>query len=333
MEKLSRRSFLKAGTATAAGLAFPALAGAHSQEFTEHFAKEAVNAAQSVKGQPKLAISSYCYWGFRDKKDPIELVIDKAANIGVAGVDILHRQMDSEDNSYLQALKRRAYENGIDLVCLSIHQDFVDPSKEFRQKQVDHTIRCIELAYKMGIPAVRLNSGTWGTAGSFNNLMAARGIEKPIDGYNEDDAYGWIQDCIYKCLPKAEQCGVILALENHWGLSGTPEGMIRIKNSVKSDWLKYLADTGNFLEDPYDKLETIFPDCAFISCKTYDGGGTWYTLDLDYDRIVRQIHDVGYRGYITLEFEGKEDPETAVPKGIKMLKGYIDKYYPDTVIK
>lgn len=333
MRNLSRRSFLKAGTLTAAGLAMPSLIDAKEQSMArESIIAESPNSTSTLKGRPKLAVSSYCYWGFREKKDTIEEVIDKAANLGVEGVDILHRQMTSEDNSYLQALKRRAYESGIDLVCLSIHQDFVDPSKEFRQRQVEHTLRCIELAYRMGIPALRLNSGTWGTAGSFNNLMKARGIEKPIEGYTVEDAYGWIQDCIYKCIAKAEECGVILALENHWGLSGTPEGMLRIKKSVQSNWLKFLADTGNFLEDPYDKLEQIFPECAFISCKTYDGGGTWYSLDLDYDRIIKQIHDVNYRGYITLEFEGKEDPETAVPKGIKMLKGYIDKHYTNSLV-
>ena len=45
-----------------------------------------------------------------------------------------------------------------------------------------------------------------------------------------------------------------------------------------------------------------------------------YTLDLDYKRIARILADVNYRGFVALEFEGKEDAETAVPKSIAMLK-------------
>src|SRR5204863_2975882 len=97
--------------------------------------------------KPKLGISTYSYWHFKDPKTPIETVIEKSAAIGVNGVDILHRQMDSEDRGYLQKLKRTAFTNGIDLICLSIHQDFVEEKVEERKKNVDHTLRCIELAY------------------------------------------------------------------------------------------------------------------------------------------------------------------------------------------
>ncbi len=42
----------------------------------------------------KLGIASYSYWHFKTEKVSIETVIEKAAEIGVEGVDILHRQMD-----------------------------------------------------------------------------------------------------------------------------------------------------------------------------------------------------------------------------------------------
>jgi sugar phosphate isomerase/epimerase len=122
----------------------------------------------------KLGISSYSYWHFRDPKVPIETVIDRASALGVGGVDVLHRQMDGEDRSYLQRLKRHAFLNGVDLICLSIHQNFVSPDAAVRQNNIDHTVRCIELAYQLGIPAIRLNSGRWGTVESFDRLMELR---------------------------------------------------------------------------------------------------------------------------------------------------------------
>jgi sugar phosphate isomerase/epimerase len=150
--------------------------------------------------------------------------------------------------------------------------------------------------------------------------MKARGVEPIIPGYTEDDGFKWCIDCIEKCLPKAAECGVLLALENHWGLTSTPEGLLRIANAISSPWLGVLMDTGNFLEDPYDKLARIAPKTVFVQAKTYYGGGEWYTLDLDYPRIARLLAAANYTGYISLEFEGKEDPDVGVPKSVEMLR-------------
>lgn len=280
-------------------------------------------AAQSIAAPVKpfkLAISTYSYWHFKTAKVPIEKVIDEAALLSVEGVDILHRQMESEDNAYLQKLKRHAFRNGVDLVSLSIHQDFVSPDAAERQKDIDHTIKCIELAYKMGIPCIRLNSGRWGTIKSFDDLMAARGVEPAIPGYTEDDAFKWCIDSIQQCLAKAAECGVMLAIENHWGLTSSPEGLLRIRKAIDSPWMGLLLDTGNFLENPYDKLEMVAPHADFIQAKTYYGGGEWYTLDLDYPRIIRILRDAKYNGYISIEFEGKEAAESGVRKSVEMLR-------------
>jgi sugar phosphate isomerase/epimerase len=57
-----------------------------------------------------------------------------------------------------------------------------------------------------------------------------------------------------------------------------------------------------------------------LQAKTYFGGGRWYSLDLDYDRIAGIMRKAGYRGFISLEFEGNEDPRTAVPKSLALLR-------------
>ena len=271
----------------------------------------------------KLGISSYSYWHFRDPKTSIETVIDKSAALGVEGVDILHRQMDSEDIDYLQKLKRHAFINGIDLIALSIHQDFVDPDPKVRQEHIDHTIKCINLAHEMGIPCIRLNSGRWNTIKSFNDLMTARGLEPILPGHTEDEGFQWCIDSIEKCLVHAERKGVLLALENHWGLTRTPEGLLRILNSIDSPWLGALLDTGNFLENPYEKLEKVALEAVFVQAKTYYGGGEWYTLDLDYNRIARILKDVGYHGYVSLEFEGKAPSDKGVAQSVSMLRSAL----------
>ncbi len=276
----------------------------------------------------KLGIASYSYWHFRPPKVSIETVIEKAAAIGVEGVDILHRQMDipekepltAEGRSYCQKLKRHAFRNGIDLVCLSTHQNFVYPTADERERNIQHTEKCIEIAYELGVPCIRLNSGRWNTISSFDDLMKARGEEPIMPGHSEAEGFQWCIDSIGHLLKKAEQCGVILALENHWGLTRTPAGLTRILDALPSPWLGALLDTGNFLENPYDKLEALAKRAVYVQAKTYYGGGEWYTLDLDYRRIARIFTAAGYTGYVSVEFEGKENPDTAVPKSIAMLK-------------
>ena len=118
-------------------------------------------AAPAKAARVALAVSTYSYWHFKTEKYPIERVIEHAALLGFEGVEILHRQMTDETPAYVNGLKRAAFRNGLALPMLSIHQDFVDPDPAARQKDVDHTKHCLELAARLGCPVVRLNSGRW----------------------------------------------------------------------------------------------------------------------------------------------------------------------------
>ncbi|MXW15595.1 MAG: sugar phosphate isomerase/epimerase [Rhodothermaceae bacterium] len=283
-----------------------------------------VTASNSVR--PKrpnpIGVSTYSFWRFSGPKEdyPIETCIDQAAAMGFDGIELLHIQMASEEPDYLQGLKRRAFVNGLDLMGFSTHQGFVSPDADERQRNINETIRQIEICYELGIPTMRLNTGRWGTSESFTALMNNRGIEPALEGYSDEDAFGWVIDAIERLIPKARQCGVLLGLENHWGLGRTPEGVLRIVEAVDSQWLKVTLDTGNFLEDPYDKLEMLAPHTVLMQAKTYYGGGTWYTLDLDYQRIAEIMRRHNYTGYVSLEFEGKESEQTAIPKSLELLR-------------
>ena len=274
----------------------------------------------------RLGTSTYSYWHFTLEKFPIETVMDEAAKLGLMGVELLHRQMESEDNGYLQKLKRHAFGLGLSMYNLSIHQDFVWAEAEERQKHIDHTLHCIDLAHEMGIASIRVNSGGWRKQGSFDELIAAKGWVDPWEGYTNEDGFKWCIDAIEACLPHAEKRGVMLLLENHWGLTTTPQGVLRIIETVDSPWLKGILDMGNyyFEDDMYAAMEMVAPHIWLAHTKTYHGGGTWYTLDLDYARIFRILLDAGFTGYTSIEMEGAEDAYTAMPKSVAMLQAAWD---------
>jgi len=268
-----------------------------------------------------IGVSTYSFWGFR-RKDwrPVKRCIEAASTMGFDGVEILQVQLEDKSNAVLQGLKRHAFERGLALMGYSTHQDFVEPDAAVRKKNIKHTEDCIEQAYALGIPTLRINTGRWGTSKNFDELMANRGIEPALPGVSEDEAYKWVIDSIAELIPVAKRCGVVLGLENHWGLGLTPEGVLRIVDAIKSPWLQVTLDTGNFLEDPYPRLAKLAPKTVLLQAKTYFGGGRWYTLDLDYERIAKLLADANYKGWVSLEFEGKEDPDTGIPKSLALLR-------------
>lgn len=309
----SRRQFIQKAALAAAGsgLAISSVMG--------HESGQAV--LKRIR-RNKIGVSTYSFWQFNGPKEnsPIEDCIEKAAEMGFDGIEFLLYQMQSEENSYLQKLKRQAFHAGLDLMGFSTHQGFVFPDENKRDEEIKKTIHQIELAYQLGIPTMRLNTGRWGTSKSFDDLMANKGIEPNLEGYTDDEGFKWVIDAIEQCIPTAEKCGVVLGLENHWGLGRTAEGVLRIVNAVDSPWLQITSDTGNFLENQYKQLEMMAPQTFLIQAKTYYGGGKWYTLDIDYDRVAQIFRKVNYRGYVSVEFEGQEDPMLAVPKSLEMVR-------------
>ena len=301
MPGISRRKFVQSAGLTAV----PALAAAE---------------AEVPRKRQRIAVSTYSYWHFTPERYPVEKVIDDAARAGFDGVEILHRQMTDETPEYLNRLKRRAFLHGLDLVMLSIHQDFVSPWADERKQAIRHTEYGNELATRLGIPAVRINSGRWKTIRVFADLMKAKGDEPPLPGYTEDDAFKWCIDSIAACIPAAEKAGVVLALENHWGMTTKTEALLRIVDAVKSPWLVVNLDIGNFPVDPYPEIEKLAPRAGIVHAKTYFGGGEYYTLKLDYKRIAGILQNARFDGYLSLEMEGKEAPETAVRKSLETLR-------------
>lgn len=296
----TRRRFLAAAAATAA----------------------AAHPAPAARRKTHIGVSTYSFWQFyRPAYRDAAACIDLAAEMGFDGVEILLRQIgENPDHALVTKLKRRAFVNGLCLMGLSTHQTFLTPDADKRKRNVDLTKNQIEVAARLGIPTMRVNTGTWGTSGSFDKLMANKGVEPPVAGYTDEDGYKWCIDALGECAKAAEKAGVVLGLENHWGLGRTPEGLLRIVRAVGSPWLKVTLDTGNFLADPYDKLEQVAPEAVLVQAKTYYGGGLWYTLDLDYDRIARLLAKHKYAGWVSLEFEGKDDPKAAVPRSLDLLR-------------
>ncbi len=325
MQAIPRRAFLtrSAAAVVAAGTvgacsAQPRVAGARKQDAA---GRDGGQASPRRRPNP-IGVSSYSFWRYDPEQEPPDMLrcIEHAAAMGFDGFEVLEVQMHRKDNPHVREIKRAALLNGLNLCGLSTHQGFVTPDAEARQANLDKTIASLELAYDLGIPTMRVNTGRWGTQGDFNELMANQGREPTPREFSDEQGFEWVINAYDRLAREAEERGIVMGLENHWGLGRNADGVLRVINAIGSPWLRATLDTGNFLEDQYAQYEALAPEAVFVQAKTYFGGGVWYELDIDYPRVAQILKDADYRGYICLEFEGKDSPMQAVPRSLAMLR-------------
>jgi L-ribulose-5-phosphate 3-epimerase len=243
--------------------------------------------------------------------------------MGFSGVEILENHLESLSADYLKGLRRQAFDLGLSIYSVSIHNNFVKPSVAERDNELEKVKTMLNAAYTLGATIARVNSGRWQTSKNFDELMAKKGVESPLPGYTDDDAFSWVKDSIEKLVPVAEDLGVIIGMENHWGVSKNAKDMVRLFSAIKSNSFRAILDTGNFIEDTYHQMEVIAPYAAMVQAKTYFGGGVWYSLDLNYDTIFEILRRSGFNGWVSLEYEGNADYEEGVSKSKELLSKYI----------
>lgn len=293
----SRRDFLRLGGLLAAG--------------TMSGLAPVIGRAEPIarKGAPVIkvgcAAQSYSRYMKGDKATMnFDDFLNLAAEMGCEGVEMTSYFFPPDfDLAYINKLKRRALVLGLDICATSVGNKFNLPPGPDRDKQLDHVKTWVDHAAEMGAPCMRIFGG---------------GVPK---GSTEEQTVKWIEECIHECLPLAEQRGVVLALENHGGVTTDPDTLISIMQSIKSDWLAANLDTANFhTDDPYASIEQVAPYSVTTHMKTSVHPTGKGSEPADVKRIVSILRKVGYRGYLTLEYEASEDPKMAVPRAIAEMK-------------
>lgn len=278
----------------------------------------------------KIAVSSYSFHRFGGGPEgndapTIEHMIDRCVDLGADGIEILweHLVRDAKTTpDALHRLRQYAAIRGITPVTVAASHNPVQVTAERRAEELQKLKAAIDVADELGAPFVRALGGRWNTAGSFMDLWNNLGEEPAADGYAMDQGYAWAIEALRAGAAYAGERGVTLVLENHWGLTGTAAGCARIHDGVDSPWMKYVLDTGNFFQmpDPYAEMRAFFPDLAILHAKVYLGGGIIVSPDIDYQRIAAMLREVGYSGYVSIEFEGKAHPNEGIPDGILMIR-------------
>ena len=118
--------------------------------------------------------------------------------------------------------------------------------------------------------------------------------------------------------------GVILALENHGGITATPDQLLKLVKAVDSPWFGVNLDTGNFhTDDPYRDLAKLVPYAVNVQVKTEISRPGQKKEPADLAKFIEMLRKSRYSGYVVLEYEAPEDPIKAIPEHIKTLRKLI----------
>ena len=301
----SRRSFLKTTALCCAGAAWPTLGTGVAT------ARDAIVRNGSPKF--KFSLAAYSYRSLLKKKEakdgrdaPLQLsdFIDDCAKMQLEGTELTSYYFPNPVTpEYLRTLKHQCFRLGLDVSGTAVGNDFGLPEGEARDQQINAVKRWIDHAEILGAPVIRVFAGH-----VKNNVAPEAAHRLMVAGLEE-------------CCEYAGQHGVHLALENHGGPTSTADGLLALVGDVQSPWFGVNLDTGNFhTADIYGDLERVAPHAINVQVKVVVSGPDNLKRPADFTRLAKILRDVGYRGYVVLEYEEAEDPREACPSFVAQLR-------------
>ncbi len=256
----------------------------------------------------RLSLAAYSFRQVLDlrRKPPtmtLDGFIDLAASLPFDAVELTEYYFPQTTNAYLAQLKGRCTRLGLDVSGTAIRSDFCVNNSTRLKEEIDHVKRWVEHTSRLGGKTIRIFAGT---VAATDTLDRAR--RQCIDAIQEASEY-------------AGQFGVYLALENHGGITATPESMLALVRAIKSDWFGVNFDSGNFrTKNPYADLERIVPYAVVAQLKTEIHREGMKAEEADLKRLIQMLRTANFRGYVVLEYEAAEDPKTAIPRYARILR-------------
>lgn len=233
---------------------------------------------------------------------------------GLKNVDLMERMphMSLDPNECnLAEVAACAAAHGIRIANLATYVGDTLQSEDEKEQEAGYqdVIRAIDAAEKLGARSIR----------GFRSpkFDAPEGVPRMVP---------WAK----KCAEYAAGKGIYMGLENHGGgISGDPEVCRDLAAQVGSPYFGVLYDPCNLITrgtDYKEGLEVMKDHIVHVHIKdgTNEERSQEKTMlgdgDVDVPWILQRLEEIGYDGYITLEYECKtEPPDTGLKKWFDTL--------------
>jgi Sugar phosphate isomerases/epimerases len=325
----SRRKFIhQLGTGVAAIMAAPMLS-----VYSCNSAGKSEKNAETKESSPELFFKiSLAEWSlyralFSRQLDHLDFPLYAKQKFDIDAVEYVNQFfMDkAKDRVYLGELKKRCDDHGITsvLIMCDLEGDLGDADKNNRQAAVENHYKWVEAAKFLGCHAIRVNA-------------AGEGGPKETGRY--------VVESLTRLAAFASDFGISVIVENHGGYSSDGAWLSGIMKQIALPNCGTLPDVGNFCIkrnlptestveayltteclDEYDRykgLKELMPFAKGVSAKTYDFDEQDNETTIDYRRVLNEVRDAKFSGYIGIEYEGHRLP---ADEGILKTKALLER--------
>jgi sugar phosphate isomerase/epimerase len=293
----TRRNFIKNITFASAGIA---LASGTAGLFT------------SCKAKDKLFFDiSLAEWSFHnalfDKKmTNLEFPEIAKEKFGITAVEYVNTFFPSAEKAYLKKLKKRTEELGVENVLIMVDREgnLGAADKEERMQSVKNHHKWVDAAKYLGCHSIRVNARGEGTAEEV--------ADAAVDGLSALTEYG-------------AKHNINVIVENHGGYSSDGQWLANVIKRVDSPLCGTLPDFGNFRineDEEYDRykgVKELMPYAKGVSAKSQEFDEKGNEINTDYYKMMKIVKEAGYKGYVGIEYSGKNMSEEEGVRATKEL--------------
>jgi len=250
----------------------------------------------------RLACCAYSYRDLLTKDEmTMEQFLDACVEMDLDGVELTSYYFPRTDLDYLHHLKRECARRGLHISAGAVGTNFCQADPTARAADVAKTKEWIDYYVVLGAPYIRVFAG---------------GVP---EGAVEQHAFEWCVACLKEVTAYGAERGVMVALENHGGITSTADQVDRLVAAAKHDWFGINFDLGNYRE-PAKEFPQTAPHTVTTHAKVTHRDEAGKRHKVDYVFALGVLKKAGYRGYINIEYEEDDDPRVGVPRFANTLR-------------
>jgi sugar phosphate isomerase/epimerase len=238
----------------------------------------------------------------------MENFIRKAVALRLDGVDMTAYYFKSTDPAYLANLRHLAYKNSVPFSGAACGVSMVQADANKRAETLMQIKHWVDVTDQLGASHLRVFAG------------------KLPPGATVPQAIGWVVETMKPASDYSGGKGIMLGMEDHSGITQNASACLEIMQRVDSPYAGINLDITHFIptptQDAYAQIAACIPYATNTHIRDHFDDGT----PIDMDRVWRLFARAGYKGYMSAEYEGKEDPMTGVPKLIAKIRELCRKY-------
>jgi sugar phosphate isomerase/epimerase len=252
-----------------------------------------------------IALNTYSLrneWNFLGPT-PVEAAVRFAKDLGMENMEILDSHFDL---SRADEIIKICTDNGIKVFSFAPHTKILAKKDEIPD-QIASGKKWIDIAKKYGVDFIRVQVGD----GPLQRIFP------PLEDFDEEEMADYRQQVVeaIECtapvvdplLTYAEKEGVKIGIETHHSYSSNFEYMTQFNARWPSPYIGWIFDIGNYENDymRWKGLDAIKKRTFYIHAKAYAFDENGFEKTLDYPRACKILHDAGFSGKWSIEFEGK----------------------------